>query len=96
VRVLCATIAFGLGMDLPNISLIIHWDAAESMLDFVQQTGRGGRDGSSCLCITMYDRSEFQKRIRQARKCRDAQKRDYDLVNMQKVSLLPFLMSEHR
>jgi superfamily II DNA/RNA helicase len=85
VRVVCATIAFGLGMDLPNIGLVIHWDVADSLLDYVQQTGRGGRDGSACLCITMYDRVAVQKRHRYARKSKDEKKRDYTLRSMQQV-----------
>jgi superfamily II DNA helicase RecQ len=85
VRVLCCTIAFGLGMDLPNIGLIIHWDAATSLLDYVQQTGRGGRNGSPCLCITLYDRAENSKRLRFFRKTPDATRRDYAVANMLQV-----------
>ena len=44
VRVVCATpVAFGMGMDLPNIGLVVHWDAADFFVDYVQQTGRAGR-----------------------------------------------------
>jgi superfamily II DNA helicase RecQ len=85
VRVLCSTIAFGLGMDLPNIGLIIHWDAATSLLDYVQQTDRGGRDGSPCLCITLYDRYENQTRLRLMRKTSNEHKRKYTLGNMLQV-----------
>jgi ATP-dependent DNA helicase RecQ len=84
-RVVCATIAFGLGMDLPHIGLIIHWDAADSMLDYVQQTGRGGRGRSPCMCVTMYDRSEAQRRQRYARKASDPNRREYVVRNMQQV-----------
>jgi hypothetical protein len=87
VRVICATIAFGLGMDLPSIGLVVHWDAAESFQDFVQQTGRGGRDGSPCLCITFYDRDAFERVIRFARKSTDARERDYRVCNMQQVTI---------
>jgi superfamily II DNA helicase RecQ len=86
VRVVCATIAFGLGMDLPNIALVIHWDAADSMVDFVQQTGRGGRDGSPCLCVTMYDRAEMMKRQRRFTKNSVANKRS-ETVDLQQVLL---------
>jgi ATP-dependent DNA helicase RecQ len=90
VRVVCATIAFGLGMDMPNIGLVIHWDVPDSLLDYVQQTGRGGRDGCDCLCIAMYDRVAAQQRQRHARKCNDEKKRDYTLSSMRQVrSVLP-------
>jgi ATP-dependent DNA helicase RecQ len=78
-------------MDLPNIGLIIHWDAATSLLDYVQQTGRGGRDGSPCLCITLYDRYENQSRLRLMRKSSTAEKRDYTVGNMLKVCFGRFL-----
>jgi ATP-dependent DNA helicase RecQ len=93
VRVLCATIAFGLGMDIPQIGLIVHWDAADSMLDYVQQTGRGGRDGSRCLCVTLYDRAESLRRMSFLSKCIDAQKRAYTVGNLQEVRLGPTLLS---
>jgi superfamily II DNA helicase RecQ len=40
-RVICATIAFGLGMELLGVGLIVHWDAATSLQEYVQQIGRG-------------------------------------------------------
>jgi ATP-dependent DNA helicase RecQ len=85
--VICATIAFGLGMDLPSIDLVVHWDAAESFQDFVQQTGRGGRNGSPCLCITFYDREAYDRVIRFARKSTDARERDYRVCNMLQVRI---------
>jgi ATP-dependent DNA helicase RecQ len=72
-------------MDLPNIGLVVHWNAAPSYLDFVQQIGRAGRDGKPCICITMYDRADCQRQERFARKATDPQKRDFELSNMQKV-----------
>lgn len=75
-------------MDVPKIGLVIHWDAAESLLDYVQQTGRGGRDGSQSLCITLYDRARAQWRLRYARKNSDPQRRDYEVRAMQQVRSL--------
>jgi ATP-dependent DNA helicase RecQ len=65
--VLCATVAFGLGMDVSGITLIIHWDAARSLGEYMQQVGRGGRDGSQCLCITMYDNTYMLSAFRKSR-----------------------------
>jgi superfamily II DNA helicase RecQ len=72
-------------MDLPRVSLVIHWDAADSMLDFVQQTGRGGRDGSPFLCITFYDRNEIYGRINRARKNSDRDRRDHEFSGLTQV-----------
>jgi superfamily II DNA helicase RecQ len=85
VRVVCATVAFGMGLDLPDIGLVVHWNAAHSFLDYVQQIGRAGRNGEPCLCITMYDRSECQRQERLARKATDPRRREFDVANMQKV-----------
>jgi superfamily II DNA helicase RecQ len=74
-------------MDLPCVALVIHWDAADSMLDFVQQTGRGGRDGSPCLCITFYDRNEMNGRLRSARKNPDRDRRDYEYSCLKQVCM---------
>jgi ATP-dependent DNA helicase RecQ len=84
-RVVCATVAFGMGLDLPDIGLVVHWNAASSFLDFVQQVGRAGRNGEPCLCITMYDRNECKRHERFARKSTDARRRDFNVSNMQKV-----------
>lgn len=85
VRVVCATVAFGMGLDLPDIGLVVHWDAADSFLDYVQQTGRAGRNGKRCLCITLYDRAECQRQQRFARKATDPSRRDVEVGNMLQV-----------
>ena len=64
----CATVAFGMGMDIEGISLIVHWDAAQSLNEYIQQIGRGGRCGCECLCITMYDRQFMQRCSKRALK----------------------------
>jgi superfamily II DNA helicase RecQ len=90
-RILCATVAFGMGMDVPNIQLVLHWDAADSFVDFVQQTGRAGRNGTPCICITMYDRAACQRQQRFARKCKDCRQRDYEFASMVQVRCLDSL-----
>jgi ATP-dependent DNA helicase RecQ len=69
----CATVAFGMGMDVPGIALIVHWDAAQSLQEYVQQIGRGGRDGTECLCITMYEREFIAKCMKRASRERKLQ-----------------------
>lgn len=51
VRVVVATIAFGMGLDSPNVQSVIHWGAPNDMDMYVQETGRGGRDGSLCRAL---------------------------------------------
>jgi superfamily II DNA helicase RecQ len=79
-----------MGMDVPDIQLVIHWDAADCFVDFVQQTGRAGRNGKPCICVTMYDRAACQKQQRRARKCTDLRKRDYEVASMLQVCFLVF------
>jgi superfamily II DNA helicase RecQ len=74
-RVICATIAFVLGMDLPGVRLTVHWDAAKSLQEYVQQIGRGGRCGCKCLCITFCDGAFLRQAVRQAAGIRDVSRR---------------------
>lgn len=50
VRVLVATVALGMGFDKPDINVIVHWDCPSTPIEYYQQIGRGGRDGSDCTC----------------------------------------------
>jgi superfamily II DNA helicase RecQ len=84
-RVICATVAFGLGMDLPEVGLIVHWDAATSLQVYVQQIGRGGRCGCDCLCITFYDSAFLRRAMRQAASIRDMARRDAELSSVQQA-----------
>ena len=51
IRVLCATVAFGLGIDIPDIDIVITWGLPSTVMTFWQEIGRAGRDGRSSLAI---------------------------------------------
>jgi ATP-dependent DNA helicase RecQ len=76
IRVICATIAFGMGIDKPNVRYVVHFDVPKNLEGYYQETGRAGRDGLPSECALFFSGGDAMKQRHFIRQIEDESERE--------------------